>query len=226
MKVFEFPQYSADWWATRRGVPTASNFDNILTATGKVSTSREPYACRLVAEKFDAFYSQSPEYESVAMAEGTHLEPEARRYYEFHRECSVREVGFCLTDDGKAGCSPDALVGEDGVLELKAPQPRTHVQYLVEDRLPPAYRQQCHGHLIVTGRAFCDFLSYCPGLPPVLIRVEPDEYTEQLRKALNEFWTLYQEILARVEARHAEYINEEIDRRATETPKPLQSFVA
>jgi hypothetical protein len=227
VQIVECLQRTPEWWLARKGVPTASAFDRIVTPKKfERSTSRTGYACQLVAERFDKFYSQSPEYQSVAMAEGIRLEPEARAYYEFHRNVDVQEIGFAMTDDGRFGCSPDAMVGTEGALELKAPQPATHVRYLHAGGLPDEYRPQCEGHLIVTGRPWVDFLSYCPGLPPLLVRLEPNEKTEILRKELEEFWGLYQEILARVEARHREYVDEEIDRRAAENPTPLKSFVA
>lgn len=227
MKIIQCRQKSAEWWDARKGIPTASAFDRIVTpAKFDKSTQREAYACQLIAERFDKFYAMAPEYQSQAMEEGTLLEPEARRYYEFHRECEVSEVGLCLTDDGHAGSSPDGLIADCGALELKCPQPATHVRYLIGNCLPNEYAPQVHGHLVVTGREWVDFMSYAPGLPPLLVRVEPNEKTEVLRKALNEFWELYQSILARVEARHKEYIGEEIERRDAENPVPLRSFVA
>lgn len=226
MKTFAFPQYSPEWWLARKGVPTASAFDRIVTPKKfEDSTSQQAYACQLVAEKFDKFYSIEPEFESVAMREGRELEPDARAYYEFYRGCDVSEIGFCLTDDGRFGCSPDGLIGDDGALELKCPQPRTHVRYLYDGGLPADYAPQVHGHLIVTGRPWVDFMSYAPGLPPLVVRVEPDEKTELLRKSLDSFWALYQTVLARVEARHAQYIDAEIDRRGAQLPVNLHGLV-
>jgi hypothetical protein len=227
MKAFDFPQYSPEWWLARKGVPTASGFKSIVTPKKfEPSKSMDAYACQLVAEKFDKFYSIEPEFETQAMREGSTLEPDARAYYEFQRGHDVTEVGFCLTDDERFGCSPDGLIGEVGCLELKCPQPATHVRYLHDGGLPDDYAPQCHGHLIVTGRDWCDFMSYAPGLPPHLVRIYPDERTELLRKSLEAFWVRYQEILASVGARHREYIDSEIDRRQDTNPKPLQSFVA
>lgn len=228
MKIVNCVQRTPEWWLARKGVPTASAFDRIVTpAKFEASKQREGYACQLIAERFDKFYSINPEFQSQAMQEGTLLEPEARRYYEFHRECEVQEVGFCLTDDERFGSSPDGLIiAQNGGLEMKCPQPGTHVRYLMDGTLPNDYAPQVHGHLVVTGCAWVDFMSYAPGLPPLLVRVEPNEKTEVLRKALDEFWDLYMTILARVEARHQEFVGEEIDRRAVENPVPMKSFVA
>lgn len=227
MKIVDCVQYSPEWWLARKGVPTASAFDNIVTPKKfEPSKSREAYACRLVAERFDKFYSIAPEFKTVAMEEGHQLEPEARRYVEFYHGCKVQEVGFCMTDDERFGCSPDGLIDDNGCLELKCPQPGTHIKYLLSATLPDDYGPQVHGHLAVTGRSYCLFMSYAPGMPPLIVRVEPNEKTEILRKALDEFWGTYQEILQRVEARHREYVDAEIDRRAAENPVHLKSFVA
>ena len=188
MKTFNFPQYSETWWATRRGVPTASEFGNILTPkTGKPSSSQIPYICQLIGDRLRDNYGQEDEYVSAAMKNGTLMEPEARAFYEFHTGNAVEQVGFCMTDDGRFGCSPDAMG-----LELKCPQANTHVGYLLANELPPDYRPQVHGSMIVTRRAHWTFMSYCPGFPPLIVEVQWDEYTDLLEAALNDFWNLYQ----------------------------------
>jgi hypothetical protein len=188
MKVIECEQYSPLWWQVRRGVPTASEFGSILTPkTMKLAAAADAYICRLIGDAFDLAYPR-PSFTNAEMRHGTEAEPESRHWYEMETDTTVQQVGFCTTDDGRFGCSPDGLIGDDGVLELKNPSPGTHVAYLMDGGLPAEYRAQCHGHLIVTGRAWCDFLSYCPGLPPFLVRVYPDDYTTALRDALDVFW--------------------------------------
>lgn len=225
MRVFECHQYSPEWWAIRRGVPTASAFDNIITPTGKPSASMRKYACQLIAEKFDAYYGQEEQYQSAAMESGSLLEPQAKSFYEYTRDVEVREVGFCFVDGDRYGCSPDALIGEAGVLESKSPLPKTHIEYLIGDDVPDKYRPQCHGHLIVTGREWCDFQSYLPGFPPLVVRVVPDAYTAALKSAVDTFCDMYAEMLASVEARLDSHVLAEIDRRQNVTPTPLKSFI-
>ena len=87
----------------------------------------------------------------------------------------VQQVGFCLEDGGRYGCSPDGLVGDDGLVELKNPQGKTAVEYLLKGELPTTYFQQVQGQLLVTERAWCDFVSYYPGLPLLVLRVARDE---------------------------------------------------
>ena len=184
-------QYTPEWWSVRRGIPTASNFHRIMMpAKRQLSTQASGYAYQLIGDLYDYHYGPRDEFATAAMRNGTQMEPETRRYYEMERDCDVRQVGFCTTDDGRFGASPDALVGDDGVLELKTPTHATQVAYLIAGTLPTEYATQVHGQLIVTGRKWADFMSRAAGLPPLLVRVEPDDYTEALRKCLEDFHTI------------------------------------
>jgi len=199
MKRFDFDQYSEQWWAVRRGIPTASEMSKIMSPVArKFSTSAMGYICQLIGDLYDPMYGRHDEYASAAMKNGSMLEPEARKFYEWDRGVDVEQVGFCLSDCGRYGCSPDALVGDDGGLELKSPAHKTHVQWLWENVLPDEHKVQVHGCLIVTGRAWWDFMSYAPGLPPLLIRVTPDDFTDDLRTALEKFSTLYANVVDRL----------------------------
>ena len=198
MKIIHCEQLSPEWWEARRGVPTASNFDRIITPkTGKPSAQMDGYIDELIGD-LDSLnppvFSQNGY--TAAMAEGRDSEPEARLFYSLERDVDVCEVGFVLSDCGRFGCSPDGLVDPDGGLELKCPLPRTHVGYVRAGKLPDEYKPQVHGCLAVTGRAWWDFLSYAPGMPPVLVRVTPDDYTAALKEALEVFWEKYADALA------------------------------
>ena len=205
MRIIECEQGSVDWWLARKGIPTASQFDRILTPkTGKYSASAEEYICELIADGMMGGPPQGIEgYTSKAMQDGIDTEPEARRWYAFERDAHVQQVGFCLTDDGRFGCSPDGLVGDDGGLELKCPMLKTHIKYLSAGTLPAEYKCQVHGSLIVTERAWWDFVSYAPNLPPLLVRVEPDTFTEQLRAAMETFWTQLEHAKALIETKRS-----------------------
>lgn len=193
MRHIDCVQYSPEWWQARRGVPTASQFDRIITPkTCRPSLQAEGYIHELIADRlrFDPpVMTERPM--NAAMRHGVDCEPDARNYYAMEHDRDVRLCGLCLTDDGRFGASPDGLVGDDGIIEIKCPEPKTHVGYLLSGELPDAYRAQVHGQLLVTGREWCDFLSYCPGFDPFLIRVTPDEFTERLAAALEEFWDRY-----------------------------------
>lgn len=192
-------QYSPEWWEVRRGIPTASQFDKILTPTGKASAQADDYAAELIGDICclnPNFLTERPM--TRAMANGRDMEPEARRWFEMEKECRVQQVGFCVSDDGRFGCSPDGLVGEDSVLELKCPMAKTQVKYLLDGGLPAEYRPQCHGHLLVTGRPVVWFCSYAPGLPGLIVKVVPDEYTVKLAAALAVFSEKFQAAKAKI----------------------------
>jgi putative phage-type endonuclease len=183
MKVITAEQRSPEWFAARLGVPSASQFGKVVTPTGKRSTQVDGYLNKLVAEVLTGKSDQQEANE--AMIRGTELEPEARAYYELIGG-PVVETGFCIHDDG-FGCSPDGLVGDTGLLEIKCPLAHTHVEYLRENALPGLYAPQVQGQLLVTGREWCDFLSYHPDMRPLLIRVERDEkFISILHDALRE----------------------------------------
>lgn len=201
MKIIECVQGSEDWWMARRGVPTASEFGRICTPkTMKMGAGADSYIAELVGDTFRDDYGKSDDFMSTDMKRGVLYEEESRRWYEFHQDAKAVKVGFVLTDDGRFGCSPDSMVGDDGLLELKNPAPHTHAQYLLDGGLPPDYRGQVHGQLIVTGRKWVDFVSYFPGLPQLIVRVVPDEYTEALKGSLEVFWVKYQDALKKIRA--------------------------
>lgn len=201
MKILECLQGSPEWFEFHRGIATASQFDKIITPkTGKLSAAADDYIAQKVAEKVGAFSMMPDQLVSKAMLHGIETEPEARNWYSMVRDVDVRQVGFVTTDDGRFGCSPDGMVEEDGTLELKCPQPKTHVSYLLDGVLPSEYAPQVHGQLYVTGRKWVDFVSYAVGFPPLVLRVVPDAYTAKLGEALEAFWKKYQEALAKIEA--------------------------
>lgn len=192
MKVLTQDQYSPEWWNARRGLPTSSQFSRICTPSkGEYIAQASGYMHELIASLYDPSYGEVDDYKSAAMKNGTIMEPEARRFYEFERDAKVDDVGLCCTDDSKLGASPDGLVGDDGCLEIKSPLHKTQVAYLLDGDLPREYRCQVHGHLIVTGRDWCDFISYARGLPHLLVRVTPGSFTDSLRECLDQFCDEY-----------------------------------
>lgn len=187
MRIIDCEQHSPDWYAARLGVPTASEFGSIITPKkGEYAAAAQTYIDRLIDETVRPTADRS--WGSNRHTDrGNELEPEARDLYAFERDLVPRQVGFILTDDGRMGCSPDSLIDPDGGLEVKCPDGPTHVRWLRAGGLPDEHKPQVHGCLIVTGRAWWDFLSYCPGYPPLLVRVEPDAFTDRLRTHLDRF---------------------------------------
>ena len=174
MIVLNFPQGSDEWRKARLGIPTASGFGRLITPkTGKPSASAEGYLHELLAEWM--LGAPLDDASSQWMERGKEIEAEARLYYQFQRDLDVAQVGFCLRDDGLVGCSPDGLVGEDGLLEIKVPSAAVHMRYMLTGQLEDDYRPQVQGQLWITERKWLDLLSFNPVLPPVIIRCERDE---------------------------------------------------
>ncbi len=199
MKEFDVVQGSEAWHRLRLGIPTASRFSKILTPkTGKPSEQMTELICELLGERLCEMLPEHAEsYMNNAMRHGTETEPLARERYEMLQSVTVRQIGFCKTDDERFGASPDGLVDPDGVVEIKCPQPKTHAKYILNPgALVGDYAPQIHGLLIVTGRQWCDIMSFCPlalpGFDPVIQRVEPNDYTDLLRRALDEFWSRFE----------------------------------
>ena len=165
-------QGTEEWSQARLGVPSASQFGKLITATGKPSTSAEGYINQLIAERMTG--ERAEIYTNAHMERGTMLEPEARSYYQFIIGREVRQVGFCLHDTIRAGCSPDGLIDDCG-LEIKCPSAPVHVAYLRDGKLPAQYKPQVMGCIWITGAESWDFLSYHPEMPPLLITVERDQ---------------------------------------------------
>jgi hypothetical protein len=227
MRILKDAQGTPGWCDGRLGFATASNANRIMTPTTmKFSTQAIEYAAELVAERITG--GKDPwkfEGETPHMAHGKNFEAESRKWYQLERDVDVEEVGFCIHDNERWGCSPDGLVGETGGLELKNPAPHTQVRWLSEGVVPAVHLPQVHHSLIVTGREWWDWMSYSRCLPPLLCRVYPSEYTETLRGYLEKFNALYDELWDKIQNRLQAHIDAEIDRQAEATPVPLASFV-
>jgi putative phage-type endonuclease len=185
MKIVSAEQYSDEWWAARRGIPTASRFAKLITPGGKPSSQAKQYLCELIAANY------APDEDIVEPSEwmlrGMALEEEARDYLSFKRGKSIKEVGFCVTDDGTFGASPDGIIGRKVPLEIKCPKASTHIAYMLNGKVPDGYLPQCHGQLLVTGSSKGIFMSYHPSLPPVIIEFKRDGYTDMLERAVKVF---------------------------------------
>jgi hypothetical protein len=188
MKIIACEQNSPEWYAARAGIPTASSFDKIITATGKPSAQAENYALRLLAEIMTGGPIQ--EFDGNGWTERGHeLEQEAADYYAALNDDDPLSVGFVTNDAGTIGCSPDRLIGLDGLLEIKCPSAHAHMSYLLDpEALKKAYFVQTQGQLFVTGRKWCDLISYFPALPVPIVRVTPDlSFQTALAASLSDF---------------------------------------
>jgi putative phage-type endonuclease len=173
---FDIEQGSDEWHAIRRGVITASAIAKLLTGTGKPANNDTSRAqlYQLLAERITG--ESDPGFYNDDMARGHLLEPYARDLYSQHYN-EVQECGFitCQLSGVVIGYSPDGLVGDDGLIEIKAPRQKTHLKSLLTNQVPGEYIPQVQTGLAVSGRSWCDFISYAPGLPLFVRRVERDE---------------------------------------------------
>ena len=169
-------QGSPEWLEARRGMVTASEVGALITAkTLKVAandTSRA-LALLLVAERITGWVD--PVYVGGDMIRGTLDEPVARDWYGEHH-ASVSEVGFIVRDDWgfSIGYSPDGLVGDDGLIEVKSRRAKKHLATILADEVPAENVAQIQCGLLVSGRSWCDYVSWCGGMPMWTKRVFPD----------------------------------------------------
>lgn len=198
-KVIECEQGTPEWHKARAGIITASNFDKIISPTGKQSTQVDKYVFELLADCLAGEKASGGFVGNHFTDRGNELEPEAREMYAALKGVEVQQVGFCIADDGYYGCSPDGLVGDDGLLEIKCPAPHTHAKYLYDNAVDMGYYPQIQGQMLVTGRKWCDFISYHPDMPPFIVRVMRDEvYIANMRRYLNEARLLLDEKKAKL----------------------------
>lgn len=185
MIIVDCKQRSAEWLAARRGLPTASQFSKIVTASGKPSSQAAKYMAELLAEHFlDCSLSN---IEDDWLMRGTDLEESAIAAYEMCHDVDTTPVGFVLEESGTCGCSPDRLIGENGGLEIKCPGPAQHILYMLND-FGSAYKQQVQGCLWICEREWWDIQSYNPDLPPAVLRVHrDDEFIQRLSEQVQGF---------------------------------------
>lgn len=185
-------QGTDQWLELRRGIVTASTVGKLLTETGRPAsndTSRR-HTLTLVAERITG--EIEPVWENADMERGHMVEPIARNLYaaKFAEGEPVSEVGFMTRDDWGwvLGYSPDGLVGDHGLIEVKAPRAKGHIATILADQMPAHHMAQVQAGLLVSGREWCDFVSYHGGLPPFVKRIYADaKWAEAIVDAVSAF---------------------------------------
>lgn len=169
IEIFDCVQNSDEWYAVRRGLPTASMFSAIL-AKGEGKT-RKAYMNRLAAEIVTGELTET--FTSPAMERGHVMEEEARDAYSFMYDAEPLRVGF--VKNGDKGCSPDSFLGADGILEIKTQRGDLLVDTLLKGEFPPEHKAQCQGALWICEREWVDIAVYWPKLPLFVKRAKRDE---------------------------------------------------
>lgn len=158
-------QRTDEWYEARLGCVTASRLSDVMAKTKSgYGASRENYKSQLIVERMTG-ESQSG-FTNAAMEWGIEHEEQARILYEFTFDAAVTEVGFIKHAMIKNfGASPDGFVGDDGLIEIKCPNTKTHLDYILTGKIPPKYILQMHAQMMCTGRFWCDFVSFDPRVP-------------------------------------------------------------
>lgn len=161
-------QRTDDWFTARLGKVTASRISDVVAKTKSgVSASRGNYMAQLIVERMTNKPTES--YSNSAMQWGTDTEPLARAAYEMATNTMVEEVGFVPHPHLEmCGASPDGLVGDDGLIEIKCPNTSTHIEFLISGDIDNKYLLQMQWQMACTGRKWCDFVSFDPRMPEAL----------------------------------------------------------
>jgi len=200
--LLEITQGSDAWHQARLGKVTASRIADIIATTKSgYSASRANYEAQLICEILTGKPAES--FTNAAMAWGTETEPLVKAQYELKTGNMVNQIGFVVHPKiEQAGASPDGLVDNDGLIEIKCPNTSTHLDTLLSQKVPSKYITQMTWQMLCTGRKWTDFVSYDPRLPDNLQlfiqRIELDEeYGKKLESEIKEF---------------LEYVNEKVEK--------------
>jgi hypothetical protein len=186
LEVFAHEQGSPEWFECRRGIPTASMFATVLAKgrDGGDSKGRATYLHKLAGEVITGELAES--FSNAHTERGHVHEPVARGLYGFINDVEPALVGFMR--NGRRGASPDSLLGDRGILEIKSKLPHLHIEIMLRDRFPSDHRAQVQGQLWIAERDWCDLAVYWPGLPLLVYREHRDEeYLKTLAAAIDAF---------------------------------------
>ena len=169
MIIHNVTQGTPEWHAARLGKFTASKFGDLMMA--KTTAGYEKAILRVVYERLTG---EAPDdFKSAYMERGNELEADGLELYSDRIFQTVDRVGFVERDEW-SGCSPDGLVGSEGMVQVKCPAFHTMVKYLLKKEVPGDYYWQIQGEMLITGRSWSDFMAYHPKLEPVIVRMFAD----------------------------------------------------
>jgi putative phage-type endonuclease len=192
-------QRTEEWFEARLGCVTASRTADVMAKTKSgYSASRANYMAELICERLTG--KRQAGFSSAAMQWGTETEPQARMAYEIMTNATVIETGFVLhpTIPG-FGASPDGLIDDNGLIEIKCPNTATHIETLLSESVPSKYITQMHVQMLCAGRDWCDFFSFDPRLPVELqMFIKRVEFDKELA---DQIVTEVQAFIAEMEAK-------------------------
>ncbi len=196
MRFYNIEQGTDEWFALRQGKFTASCIKDLFMGT--TTAGYEKAIHKVVFERLSGERVES-EFKSAYMQRGNDLEQEARDKYSLLTFNKVDNGGFFEFNEW-AGASPDGLIGEDGILEIKCPAYNTMINYLIKKELPKEYYYQVHSQILITGRKYCDFFAYHPNLENFILRVNRDEkICKEIEKKIKESTLKAQSIIKQLQ---------------------------
>lgn len=207
ISIFNCAQGTEEWYLARAGIPTASMFATVMASGrgGGESKTRAKYMRQLAGEIITGKPIEG--YSNHHMERGHEMEPEARDLYAFATDTVPEIVGFVR--NGNKGCSPDSLVGANGMLEIKTKLPDLLIECLERDDFPPEHRAQCQGALWVAEREWIDITVYWPGMPVFIKRAHRDEsYIKTVAGAVDQFNDELAALVERVRAYQPSIVKE------------------
>lgn len=198
VEIFDCEQRSPEWWKCRSGIPTASQFATVMAKgrSGGESKTRRTYLLKLAGERLTGEPMDS--FSNSHMERGQTMEEEARNAYAFMHDADPAPIGFIR--NGDAGGSPDALLGDDGLLEIKTALPHILIGQLLKGGFPPEHKAQTQGQLWVSEREWCELVIYWPGLPLFIARAPRDEaYIKELTSEVARFNAELAEVVDKIQ---------------------------
>lgn len=205
IEILDVEQGSDAWYACRAGIPTASAFATIMAQgrSGGPSVTRRKYMLRLIGERMTGQPEET--YTNGHMERGKIMGAEARNAYSMIADVEPQLVGFVRNSDvcspHLVGCSPDSLIGNNGMLELKSKIPSIQLEVLLADEVPSEHIAQLQGNLWVAEREWIDFCSYWPRVNPFIRRVyRDDRYIAAMKIAVSDFMHELLELTMRIAA--------------------------
>lgn len=195
MQIMDCEQGSPEWFAARAGIPTASQLSTVMASGrgGAESKTRRTYMLKLAGEIITGDPMDS--FSNAHTERGHEMEPEARNFYAFRHDVDPQLIGFIR--NGNAGASPDSLIGENGLLEIKTKLPHLLIDVTLRGEFPTDHKAQCQGQLWIAEREWIDLICYWPKMEPFIARAYRDEeYIKQLARAVDQFNDELAEIIA------------------------------
>ena len=187
VKIHNMEQRSDEWFAIKKGKASASR----AQAIGNGGKGLENYVIEIMAEYYSI--AERENYINEHMQRGIELEPIAKQIYELEHDCEVREIGFAEYNE-YIGCSPDGLVGKDGMIEIKCPCDRIYLGILINEKIDSGYVWQCQMNMLILKRKWCDLIFYNPNFKKSMYikRLKADKKTHE--KLLKGFEKVEEEI--------------------------------